>query len=145
MFCEVITLRASGMRLRPAEWPEPARGLLKMHHMSYADCAARRTLRRLDLLGEWVSHPICLLHLFEPELVDLVGDGMLLRGHVIETRNGRTCEHEQLWLVRPRSSAEGPPLPRFDPSKWMRKLPVEDRTGNEPSVSEQWHKTHVKN
>jgi hypothetical protein len=144
MFCEVTPLRAAGLRLRPAEWPEPARGLLKMHHMSYADCAARRTTRRLDLLGEWVSHPICLLHLFEPEFVDVVGDGMLLRGHVIESRDSRTYEHEQLWLVRPRSSAEEPPLPRFDPSKWMKKLPVEERTGKEPSISEEWHKRHVR-
>lgn len=132
------------MRLRPDEWPEPVSGMLRVQHMSYAECAARRTLRRLDLLGEWVSHPICLMHLFEPEFVDVVGDGMLMRGHVIQSRDGRTHEHEQLWLVRPRSSAKGPPLPRFDPSKWVRRLPVEESTGQERSISEQWHERHVR-
>jgi hypothetical protein len=108
------------------------------------DLTLRRTLRRLDLLDEWVSHPICLMHLFEPEFVDVVGDGMLMRGHVIQSRDGRTHEHEQLWLVRPRSSAKGPPLPRFDPGKWVRRLPVEESTGRERSISEQWHERHVR-
>ncbi|WP_431152552.1 hypothetical protein [Acidovorax facilis] len=112
--------------------------------MSYADCSARRTLRRAELMGEWVSHPITSMLLFDPEFVDVVGDGFLLRGYVISTQEGRQYEHLQLWLVRPLSGPEAPALPRFDARKWMKKLPVEERTGNEPSVSEQWHKTHVK-
>lgn len=131
------------MRLRPTEWPEAVRGQLRVHHMSHADCAALRTVRRLDLLGEWVSHPIMLLHLFEPDFVDVVGDGFLLRGHVIESRDGRSFEHEQLWLVRAREHIEGPPLPKFDARRWLKKIPVETSTGNELSVSEQWHKTHA--
>ena len=114
-----------------------------MSHMSYEHCAARRAVRRVELLGEWVSHPITLLILFEPDFVDVVGDGFLLRGHVVNSTQDRTYEHEQMWLVRPCSGPTAPPLPRFDPSKWVKKLPVEDRTGNEPSVSEQWHKTQV--
>lgn len=144
MFCEVIPLRSQGLRLRPDEWPEPSRGLLRMSHMSHDQCAARRTVRRVDLLGEWVSHPLTLMLLFEPEFVDVVGDGFLLRGHVIDASSGRSYEYEQLWLVRPCSSPKAPPLPRFDVGKWMKKLPVEERTGKEPSVSDQWHKTHFK-
>lgn len=144
MFCEVIPLRSAGLRLHPTEWPEPARGLLRVCHMSYADCSAKRTLRRAELMGEWVSHPITSMLLFDPEFVDVVGDGFLLRGYVISNQEGRQYEHLQLWLVRPLSGPEAPALPRFDARKWMKKLPVEERTGNEPSVSEQWHKTHVK-
>lgn len=144
MLCEVIPLRSKGLRLRPDEWPEPSRGLLRIQHMSYEHCSARRTLRRVDLLGEWVSHPLTLMNLFEPEFVDVVGDGFLLRGHVIDASSGRSYEYEQLWLVRPCSDPNAQPLPRFDARKWMKKLPVEERTGNEPSVSEQWHKTHVR-
>lgn len=37
-------------------------------------------------------------------------------------------------------------LPPFDARRWMnaKKLPVEERTGNEPSVSEQLLKKHGK-
>ncbi|MBV7541019.1 hypothetical protein [Acidovorax sp. sic0104] len=111
--------------------------------MSYEDCSARRTVRRVDLLGEWVSHPITLLILFEPDFVDVVGDGFLLRGHVIDSASGRSYEHEQLWLVRPCPDPKAPPLAKFDARKWMKRLPVEERNGNETSVSEQWHKTHA--
>lgn len=144
VFCEVIPLRSAGLRLRPDEWPEPARGLLRVAHMSAEDCSARRTMRRAELLGEWVSHPLTLLLLFEPEFVDVVGDGFLLRGYVIEVHEDRQREHLQLWLVRPSSGPEAPALPRFDARRWMKKLPVEERTGNEPSMSEQWHKAHVR-
>lgn len=112
--------------------------------MSYADCSAKRTLRRAELMGEWVSHPLTLMLLFDPEFVDVVGDGFLLRGYVISNQEGRQYEHLQLWLVRPLSGPEAPALHPFDAGKWMKKLPVEERTGKEPSVSEQWHKTHVK-
>lgn len=132
------------MRLRPDEWPEPTRGLLTISHMPATICASRRTLREVRLLGEWVTHPISLMFMFDPEFVDVVGDGFLLRGHVIASDQGRTYEHEQLWLVRPCGAADGPPLARFDARRWMKQLPVEERTSNEPSVSEQWHKTHVK-
>lgn len=120
------------------------RGLLRVTHMTHDQCSARRTLRRAELLGEWVSHPICLLLLFDPEFVDVVGDGFLLRGYVIDSHEGRAHEYLQLWLVRPRVTFEGPPLALFDAREWIKKLPVEERTGNEPSASEQWHKTHGK-
>lgn len=112
--------------------------------MSHEQCSARRTLRRAELMGEWVTHPIALLLLFDPEFVDVVSDGFLLRGYVISSHEGRQYEHLQLWLVRPCIDPNGPALPRFDARKWTKKLPVEERTGNEPSVSEQWHRTHAK-
>lgn len=101
-------------------------------------------MREAVLEGEWVTLPIPLCHLFDPEFVDVVGDGFLLRGHVVNSREGRQYEHDQIWLVRPWPDPKGPPLPRFDPSKWMRKMPVDETTGNEKSVSEQWHKKHVR-
>ncbi|MFN7155098.1 MAG: hypothetical protein ACK4OE_15545 [Acidovorax sp.] len=80
--------------------------------------------------------------LFDPEFVDVIADGFLLRGFVIDAKEGRQHEYLQLWLVRPRSTNDGPPLAPFDARKWMKRLPVEERSGNEPSVSEQWLKTH---
>lgn len=112
--------------------------------MPYSVCADRRTLREVRLMGSWVSAPMCMLMMFDPEFVDVVGDGFLLRGHQLCAAEGRAYDHEQLWLVRPCHSIEGPMLPPFDARRWMKKLPVEERTGNEPSVSEQWHKTHAK-
>lgn len=91
-------------------------------------------------MGEWVSHPTSILLMFDPEFVDVVGDGFLLRGHVIEAMDGRQHEHLQLWLVRPCGKADDPPLARFDARKWIKNLPVEERTGKEKSVSEQWLK-----
>lgn len=94
-------------------------------------------------MGEWVSHPITHLMMWDPEFVDVVGDGFLLRGHIVEVHDCRAYEHEQLWLVRPCGAKDSPPLPPFDTRKWMKSLPVEHRTGSEPSVSEQWHNTHA--
>jgi len=83
----------------------------------------------------------------DPDFVDVVGDGFLLRGlQTCCADDGRAYDHEQLWLVRPCASDEGPMLPRFDATRWLKakRLPVEERTGKELSVSEQWHKTHIK-
>lgn len=132
------------MRLRPDEWPEPLRGRLDISHMPASICSARRTLREVRLLGEWVSHPVSILLMFDPEFVDVVGDGFLLRGHVIESHGGRQYEHEQLWLVRPSGEPNGPALARFDARKWMKKLPTEESSGRETSVSEQRLKNHAK-
>jgi hypothetical protein len=142
VFCEVIPLRSSGLRLRPDEWPAPARGRLEISHMPASICAARRTLREVRLLGEWVSHPMVTLLMFDPEFVDVVGDGFLLRGHVIEVQDGRQYEHEQLWLVRP-SAGPDVALPAFDAARWARSMPIGGAGGNGPSVSERWHEANT--
>ncbi|HTH08084.1 MAG TPA: hypothetical protein VMA55_00820 [Acidovorax sp.] len=116
-----------------------------MSHMPYSICAARRTLREVQLVGRWVSTPRVILMMFDPEFVDVVGDGFLLRGRQTRSEaDGRAYDHEQLWLVRPCQSDQGPWLLPFDARRWLKKMPVEESTGNEPSVSELWHKTHIK-
>lgn len=130
------------MRLRPDEWPAPERGRLTVTYMAADICAVRRTLREANLMTHWVTTPLCRLKLFEPEFIDVVGDGFLLRGHTIRTLDQRVHEHEQIWLVRPRTAEEGPPLPRFDPRPWLKKLPIEERSGREKSTSEQWLDQH---
>lgn len=112
--------------------------------MPYPVCAQRRTLREVKLMGTWVSPPMCLLIMFDPEFVDVVGDGFLLRGHEVCSTDGRAYDHEQIWLVRPCLGEEGPMLPPFDASRWMKKMPMEEATGNASSVSQRWHETHVK-
>lgn len=142
MFCEVITLRKDGMRLRPEEWPEPERGRLVMGHMPATICADRRTVREVSLMGRWVSTARCILRLFDADFVDVVGDGFLLRGHILNVVEKRVFVHEQIWLVRPCQTEDGPPLPRFDVRPFLKKLPIEDRADNEPSVSERWREAH---
>lgn len=59
----------------------------------------------------------------DAQLVDVVGDAQLLRGDVLHSEDGRIHEFVQLWLLRPRHDQHGPPLPKFDPSPWMKRLP----------------------
>lgn len=141
MFCEVITLRKDGLRLRPEEWPAPVRGVLQVDQREARTTSARRAQREVTVMGEWVSAPKPLAFMFDPEFVDVVGDGFLLRGYVITPADGRCYEHQQLWLVRP-CPAGGPPLPPFDTQPWSKRLPVEERTGREPTGSEQWLVQH---
>lgn len=141
VFCEVITLRKDGLRLRPEEWPAPLRGKLQVKQQEGRALAARRSLREVQLVGEWVIAPMVLAFMFEPEFIDVVGDGFLLRGNVIQSVEGRCYEHQQLWLVRPTSESD-PPLPPFDARPFRKNLPIEERSGNEPSTSEQWLAAH---
>lgn len=138
VFCEVTTLRKDGLRLRPDEWPEPVRGLLRVEQRDARYTSARRAQREIKVMGEWVTAPITLLFMFDPEFVEVAGDGFLLRGYVISGAAGRSYEHQQLWLVRPRPSGDGAPLPRFDPAPWIKQLPVDEQTGTESTSSERW-------
>lgn len=58
----------------------------------------------------------------DPVIVDVVGDGMLLRGTILHMVDNRTYEHEQMWLLRP-AAEDGPPLPAFDARPWIKQLP----------------------
>lgn len=99
-------------------------------------------MREVSVMGEWVTTPMTLIFMFDPELIDIVGDGFLLRGHVINSLSGRCYEHEQLWLVRPCVSGDGPPLPPFDARPWLKRLPVDETTVRERGASEQWLGAH---
>lgn len=48
---------------------------------------------------------------------------MLWRGYETVIIDEGLCEHEQLWIVRPRASLDGPLLPKFDAAKFSQKLP----------------------
>lgn len=97
-------------------------------------------MRTGRLLGSWVTHPVTLLQIFDPELIDIVGDGFLWRGWVIRTIDGRAHENMQLWLVRPCADIDGPPLPPFKLDTL--KVPVDTTTGAEQSTSERWLAQH---
>lgn len=143
MFCEIITLRDNGLRLRSTEWPAPIRGRLKFVQLGGQAMAARRSQRVAELMTEWGTTSVPSLHLFDPELVDVAGDALLLRGYVIKAdANLRATEYQQLWLTRPCMTLDSPPLPAFDPSQWVRQLPVEESTGKECSISEKWLAAH---
>lgn len=124
VFCEIIELRDAGLRLRESEWPAPLAGELRMDYFDGRNNNHRRTLRRLTLwhTGDGnTARPGVPLN--DPELVDVVGGAWLFRGHVLQSRDGRIYEHEQMWLVRPRQSIKGPPLDVFDPAPYAGRLP----------------------
>lgn len=95
------------MRLWPDDWPAPVRGVLRVEQREARDSSARRTTREIKVMGEWVTAPMTLIFMFDPEFVEVVGDGFLLRGNVISGKDGRGYEHQQLWLVRPRLTGGG--------------------------------------
>jgi len=144
VFCEVTTLRLDGIRLRPGEWPTPIRGRIVIVQHGGRAMASRRSMRSAELLTDWGTTPVPTLHMFEPEVVDVVGDALLFRGYVVKScrEDQRCAEYQQLWLVRPCMSMDAPPLAPFDPSKWVRRLPVEECAGNEQSSSAKWLAAH---
>lgn len=128
VLCELIELRCSGLRLRQSEWPEPLVGELRMDYFDGRHNSSRRTLRRLTLWhmnGGTTPRPGVPLN--DPELVDVVDGAMLFRGHVLEPREGRIYEHEQMWLVRPRNSLSGPLLKDFDAARHANRFPEAGR------------------
>lgn len=123
MFCEVIELRKNGLRLRPEEWPAPVAGHLRMAQWDSSHTNYHRTIRKLVLWVPWGTSIAPGPWLGDAQLVDVVGDAQLLRGDVLHSEDGRIYEFVQLWLLRPRHDQHGPPLPKFDPSPWMKRLP----------------------
>lgn len=124
MLCELIELRRDGLRLRPDEWPAPLVGDLQMDYSDGRQNNSRRTLRRLTLWqsdGGNTRRPG--VPLIDPELIDVLGDALLFRGHMLAVQDTRIYEHEQLWLVRPRAARTGPHLPPFDPLRWAQRMP----------------------
>jgi|GEM_PF-5964552 len=63
------------------------------------------------------------LRLVDPVMLEVLGDAMLIRGYETRAAEGSVWEHEQLWLLRPRSSMDGPMLPAFDPRPYRRSVP----------------------
>jgi len=137
---EIIELRRNGMRLRPEEWPDPMVGCLRMHYWDGRRNSSRRTLRQLTLYGSWGTTERPVGTLTDPQLIDVLGAAMLLQGQVLNTIDGRLHEHNQLWIVRPKTSNE--PLPPFDVSPWAERLPETPRGSEDTSISERWLREH---
>lgn len=123
MFCEIITLRDNGRRLRPEEWPAPVAGQLRLISSDQRHNNLCRTLRSLTHYQPWGTQMVPRLHLTDPVLLDVVGDAMLFRGVITRVEGSDVWEHEQLWLVRPRAGIDGPPLPPFDPRPFIKRVP----------------------
>ncbi len=110
---EVTELRRNGMRLLPEEWPKPLVGHLRMHYWDGRRNSSRRTLRQLTLYGRWGTTERPVATLTDPQLIDVLGPAILLQGRILNSVDGRLYEHNQAWIVRPRTGNE--PLPPFDP------------------------------
>jgi hypothetical protein len=83
----------------------------------------RRTLREYSLWVKEGTQMIPRLRLIDPIPIDVLGDAMLWRGMSSVYAQEGLCEFEQLWLLRPRSGLDGPPLPRFDATRFAPQLP----------------------
>ncbi|WP_333906952.1 hypothetical protein [Delftia acidovorans] len=78
--------------------------------------------------------------MFEPVLLDVLGDAMLWRGHVCALIEEGIAEYEQMWLIRPIASLDAAPLKKFDAARFTPKLPETLPPRSEkPSVAAQWH------
>lgn len=101
---------------------------------------SRRNMRVASLWVEWSGHDIPGPRMFEPVLLDVLGDAMLWRGHVCARIEEGIAEYEQMWLIRPIRSMEAPPLPKFDAARFSPKLPATLPSRSEtPSVAERWY------
>jgi hypothetical protein len=109
VFCTITTLRKNGLRHRRSEWPDPVAGQLRVGTWDAATNSFGRTVRQAELIQEYGVNTRPVLILFEPELIDVPDQGQLLRGVDLERKEGRTFEHQQLWLVRPAALRQTPP------------------------------------
>lgn len=140
MFCELIELRRAGLRLAPKDWPAPVRGDLRITYLNGRSNNNRRSMREAALWVEWSTHMVPGPHLWEPVLLDILGDAMLWRGHVCARTDEGIAEYEQVWLIRPCPSVDGPPLAQFDAARFSPKLPETMPPRSEtPSVAERWY------
>ncbi len=140
MFCEIIELRRAGLRLAPKDWPAPVRGDLRITYLNGRSNNNRRSMREAALWVEWSTHMVPGPHLWEPVLLDILGDAMLWRGHVCARTDAGIAEYEQVWLIRPCPSVDGPPLAQFDAARFSPKLPETMPPRSEtPSVAERWY------
>lgn len=104
VFCNVVTCRESGKRLKPSEWPQPVVGYLFVSDFLANTSSFQRHLRVARLNGASPQFKTQLLRpLFSPELIRSEKGRFLLAGVELETQDGGRVvfEHQQLWLCRP--------------------------------------------
>jgi hypothetical protein len=100
MKASITLLRRDGMRLRKDEIAEPLTGEIHMFDWENTN-SFRRAIRVLELLQRVGSIDQAAAKLFDPELIAVKAGAMVFRGIVLETRDGRVFEHEQIWRVVP--------------------------------------------
>lgn len=101
---QVTQLRDRGRRLKRGEWPEPVVGDLELSLMPETN--ARRPLKKLDLFGNpGTVRQSLLLPLFDPQIISMDANGMVLHGMQLDTRDGAIYEHMQVWHCVPWSAA----------------------------------------
>jgi len=117
VFCQIIQLRLDGLRLRQDAWPAPVAGRLDMECVSAEHTNFRRTLRQATLSTQvganqrWVKQ----LFLFDPVLLHINDEGLVLRGIQLKRTDAGIYEQEQMWLcltsTQPAPSRFLPDLP----------------------------------
>lgn len=100
MKASITLLRRDGMRLRKDEIAEPLTGEIHMYDWENTN-SFRRAIRILELRRQVGSIMQPAAMLTDPDLIAVKDGAMVFRGIVLETRDGRVFEHEQVWRVVP--------------------------------------------
>lgn len=100
MKASITLLRRDGMRLRKDEIAAPLTGEIHMYDWESTN-SFRRSVRVLELRQRVGSIDQAAAKLFDPELIAVKAGAMVFRGIVLEPRDGRVFEHEQIWRVVP--------------------------------------------
>lgn len=100
MKATITLLRRDGMRLRKDEIAAPLAGEIHMYDWENTN-SFRRAIRVLELRQRVGSIDQAAAKLFDPELIAVKAGAMVFRGIVLEPREGRVFEHEQVWRVVP--------------------------------------------
>ena len=99
MQCQVVLLRRDGVRLKRAEWGEALHGHLEVRDWP-SGSSFKRPVRIAELWSGPVDYPRTHLTvpIFDPVLLRLRNDSFILSGTELQTHEGRTAEHVQMWL-----------------------------------------------
>lgn len=124
VFCEIIQTRRRGLRLGPSDWLQPVLGDLRLEYWDGRTNSLRRTIRNAELWEQCGTQMRPTISLIDPVIIDVLGDAMLWRGHVIASTDEGICEYEQVWIVRPRAKLTDGLLPRFDHRPFVNRLPA---------------------
>lgn len=98
----VTQLRDRGRRLKRGDWPTPVVGELQLAVMPETN--AKRPLKKMELYGNpGTVRQSLLLPLFEPQIISMDTEAMVLHGMQLSSADGSMFEHMQVWHCVPAS------------------------------------------
>ena len=105
MLVSVVLLRNNGQRVRAAERKtgSPLIGRLVLNDFPRGPSMALVCARQAQLFANKGGSVPYSIHkpLFDPEIVHWDSRGIVIRGYEINTEDGQSIEHAQVWMVTP--------------------------------------------